>query len=252
MKAFLRPCGAANRLRKTMAASRLAAALVASLFVIFAPLAAMAEGAYPLMADDGTAIANHRITPELESQIEKLPGVIVVGNAKGKVTLTEFYDLNCPYCRKASADIGALVQGNSQLRLVLVPFPVLGIASIQGSRVELAVARMFPAKNFFDYHHKLYAGRGMIDGNRALEVAKAIGLDVGKVTTLANEDSIGAEMVSHVRLGNALAIQATPGFVIKGVAILGYPGKGALQKVIASVQRCDAVMCGAQGPAAAH
>lgn len=252
MKAFLRPCGAANRLRKTMAASRLAAALVASLFAIFAPLAAMAEGAYPLMADDGTAIANHRITPELESQIEKLPGVIVVGNAKGKVTLTEFYDLNCPYCRKASADIAALVQGNSQLRLVLVPFPVLGIASIQGSRVELAVARLVPAKKFFDYHHKLYAGRGMIDGNRALEVAKAIGLDVGKVTTLANEDSIGEEMVSHVRLGNALAIQATPGFVIKGVAILGYPGKGVLQKVIASVQRCDAVMCDAQGPAAAH
>jgi protein-disulfide isomerase len=226
-----------------MAACRLAAALVASLFAIFAPLAAIAQGAYPLMADDGAAIANHRIPPEMESQIEKLPGVIVVGNSKGKVTLTEFYDLNCPYCRKASADIAALVQGNSELRLMLVPFPVLGIASIQGSRVELAVARMVPAKKFFDYHHKLYAGRGMIDGNRALEVAKAIGLDVGKVTTLANGDSIGAEMVSHVRLGNALAIQATPGFVIKGVAILGYPGKGALQKVIASVQRCDAVMC---------
>jgi protein-disulfide isomerase len=227
-----------------MAACRLAAALVASLFAIFAPLAAAADdGAYPLMADDGTAIANHRITAELEGQIEKLPGVIVVGNSKGKVTLTEFYDLNCPYCRKASADIAALVQGNSELRLVLVPFPVLGIASIQGSRVELAVARMVPAKKFFDYHHKLYAGRGMIDGNRALEAAKAIGLDVGKVTTLANDDSITAEMVSHVRLGNALAIQATPGFVIKGVAILGYPGKGALQKVIASVQRCDAVMC---------
>jgi protein-disulfide isomerase len=226
-----------------MPASRLAAALVACLFAMFPPLAAMAEGAYPLMADDGTAIANHRITPGLESQIEKLPGVIVVGNLKGKVTLTEFYDLNCPYCRKASADIAALVQSNSQLRLVLVPFPVLGIASIQGSRVELAVARMAPAKKFFDYHHKLYAGRGMIDGNRALEVAKAIGLDIGKVTTLANDDSIGAEMISHVRLGNALAIQATPGFVIKGVAILGYPGKGALQKMIAAVQSCDAVIC---------
>ena len=59
-------------------------------------------------------------------------------------------------------------------------------------------------------------------------------------------------MVSHVRLGNALAIQATPGFVIKGVAILGYPGKGALQKVIASVQRCEAVICDAQGSGAAH
>jgi protein-disulfide isomerase len=240
-------------LARTMATFRLAAALVVSLFAISLSFAAAAdEGAYPLMADDGTVIANHRIAPELESQIEKLPGVVVAANPNGKVTLTEFYDLNCPYCRKASADIAALVQGNSQLRLVLVPFPVLGIASIQGSRVELAVARLVPAKKFFDYHHKLYAGRGMIDGNRALEAAKSIGLDVDKVTTLANEDSIGAEMISHVRLGNALAIQATPGFVIKGVAILGYPGKAALQRVIASVQRCDAVICDAQGSGAAH
>ena len=50
-------------------------------------------------------------------------------------------------------------------------------------------------------------------------------------------------MIAHVRLGNALAIQATPGFVIKGVAIVGYPGKGAIQKMIQSVQRCDNVVC---------
>jgi protein-disulfide isomerase len=50
-------------------------------------------------------------------------------------------------------------------------------------------------------------------------------------------------MTAHVRLGDALGIQATPGFVIKGVAIVGYPGKVALQKMIASVQRCGAVIC---------
>jgi len=203
------------------------------------------DGQYPIMADDGSIIANHSVAAELESQIDKLPGVIVVGNPHGKVTLAEFYDLNCPYCRKASADIAALVRSNAELRLVLVPFPVLGIASIQGSRVELAVARLVPAQKFYDYHHMLYASRGMIDGNRALEAAKTIGLDVAKVTKIANEDSIGGIMVAHVRLGNALAIQATPGFVIKGVAILGYPGAKALASVIQSVQRCDHVVCGA-------
>jgi predicted DsbA family dithiol-disulfide isomerase len=83
----------------------------------------------------------------------------------------------------------------------------------------------------------------VIDGNRTLAAAKAIGLDAAKVTTIANEDAIGDVMIAHVRLGNALAIQATPGFVIKGVAILGYPGKGAIQKMIQSVQRCDNVIC---------
>lgn len=244
MTLFPRLCGAPKFIARTTVMSRLSVLILASVFAILMPLAAAAdEGDFPIKADDGTVVANHRVAPELVGQIENLPGVIVVGNPHGKVTLAEFYDLNCPYCRKASPDIAALVRDNAELRLVLVPFPVLGIASIQGSRVELAVARLVSAQKFFDYHHKLYAGRGMIDGNRALEAAKAIGLDVAKVTKIANEDSIGAEMVAHVRLGNALAIQATPGFVINGVAILGYPGAKALANVIQSVQRCGNVVC---------
>lgn len=224
--------------------SRLTHLIVFVIFLIAAPLAAPAdEGQYPLKADDGTIIANHRVPVELESQIEKLPGVIVAANPHGKVTLAEFYDLNCPYCRKASADLAELVHSNPELRLVLVPFPVLGIPSIQGSRVELAVARLVPAPKFYEFHRALYASRGVIDDNRAFAAAKAIGLDVAKVTKIANEDSISDIMVAHVRLGNALAIQATPGFVIKGIAILGYPGKGAIQKMIQSVQRCNNVIC---------
>ena len=229
--------------------SRLARLVAATIFIVAASAALADDGQFPIKADDGTIISNHQVGRELESQIEKLPGVVIVGNPHGKVTLAEFYDLNCPYCRKASADIADLVRGNPELRLVLVPFPVLGIASIQGTRVELAVAKLVPAQKFYDYHHKLYAGRGMIDGNRALDVAKTIGLDVAKVTKIANDDSIGGVMIAHVRLGNALAIQATPGFVIKGVAILGYPGKDALANVIKAVQRCGAVVCDG---AAAH
>lgn len=216
--------------------------LIVSLFVL-APLAAHAdEGFYPIKADDGTVIANHRVTAELESQIEKLPGVVVTGNPRGKVTLNEFYDVNCPYCRKASADIDAMLRLNPELRLVLVPFPVLGIPSIQGTRVELAVARLAPAK-FYAFHRMLDTSRGVVDGSRALAAAQAIGLDVAKVTEVANEDALAQVMTAHVHLGDALAIQATPGFVIKGVAIVGYPGPKALAGIIESVRRCDSVIC---------
>jgi len=71
------------------------------------------EGFYPIKADDGEIIANHRVPNTLESQIEKLPGVIVAGNPHGAVTLNEFYDVNCPYCRQASGDIDALLKKNS-------------------------------------------------------------------------------------------------------------------------------------------
>src|SRR5665647_3421248 len=100
--------------------SRLTRLVAAAVFIVAASAALADDGQFPIKADDGTVIANHAVTSELESQIEKLPGVVVVGNVKGKVTLTEFYDLNCPYCRKASADIADLVRGNPELRFCLL------------------------------------------------------------------------------------------------------------------------------------
>jgi protein-disulfide isomerase len=220
------------------------ARLIACAILIAAPFAARAdEGYYPIKADDGEIIANHRVPNRVESQIEKLPGVIVVGNPHGDITLNEFYDLNCPYCRQASADIDALLRANHELRLVLVPFPVLGIPSIQGTRIELAVARLTSALNFYKFHKLLDGSRGMVDGTRALAAAQAVGLEPAAVLKIANEDSLAEVMTAHLRVGNALAIAATPGFVIKGVAIVGYPGPKALARIIDAVKRCDAVIC---------
>ena len=219
-------------------------ARIFAVLVLVAPLAAQAdEGYYPIKADDGTIIANHRVPVEIESQIGNLPGIVSVGNPHGDVTLVEFYDVNCPFCRAASGDIDAMLQTNKELHLILVPFPVLGIPSIQGTRVELAVAKLTSAQNFYKFHRMLDTSRGTIDGNRAMAAAQAIGLDAQKVLKAANDDKLADVMTAHVKLGDALAIQATPGFVIKGVAIVGYPGPKALAGVIAAVEKCGAVIC---------
>lgn len=219
--------------------------LFVAAFTLVTPLIAHAdEGEFPIKADDGTTIANHSVAAELEGRIEKLSNVVVAANPKGKVTLNEFYDLNCPYCRKASADIDELVSANPNLRLVLVPFPVLGIPSILAARVEYGVARLATPAQFYKFHRLVYAGRGLIDDKRAFEAAKAIGLDFEKVREIAGEEAFAKVMTEHVRLGDALGIQATPGLVINGVAIVGYPGKVALTKVIASVERCGKIVCG--------
>jgi protein-disulfide isomerase len=220
------------------------AALAVAAGTLAGAIAYADEGTYPIKAEDGSLVANHRIPANLENTIEKMADVVVAANPKGKVTLYEFYDLNCPYCRKASADIDELVRTNRQLRLVLVPFAVLGIPSILAARVEYAVARLATPAQFYRFHRLAYAGRGVVDDRRAFEAAQKIGLDMVKVRAVANEDSFAKVMTAHVHLGDALEIQATPGFVIKGVAIVGYPGKAALSQVIASAQRCGAVVCG--------
>jgi protein-disulfide isomerase len=196
---------------------------------------------FPLVGDDGQRVANH--TVKLPGPIDRLPGVVVAANPNGKTTLVEFYDLNCPYCRIASSDIADLVDLDPQLRLVLVAYPVLGIASIMASRVELAVAKLGTPQQFYDFHRKIYAQRGVTDGARALEVARGLGFDKAALAKLGDSDAITDMMTAHVRLGNSLALAATPSFIIAGVAILGYPGRYRLQAIIDAADNCGKVAC---------
>jgi len=196
---------------------------------------------YPLFNDDGERLPNHGV--KLAAPIDRLPGVVVAANPIGTTTLVEFYDLNCPYCRIASADIADMVAVDPRLRLVLVPFPVLGVASIAASRVELAVARLGTPQQFYDFHEKIYSRRGVTDGLQALEVARGLGFDEAALTKLGDSDETTAIMKAHVALGNSLGLAATPSFVIDGVAVLGYPGRDGLQKIVDAARSCGKVVC---------
>lgn len=198
---------------------------------------------FKIPGPDGAPVANHRIAPEQAAAVGKLPGVVVVGNPNGDVTLAEFYDLNCPYCRRASADVDAILKSDKNLKVILVPFPVLGIASIQAGRVELAVRKLSDPKIFYAFHRKIYEGRGVIDGNRALAVANELKIDQQKLLTAANDDSVTETIKAHVRLGNALNLAATPSYVINNVAIVGHPGGQSLKAIVAAVRKCGQVVC---------
>jgi protein-disulfide isomerase len=202
-------------------------------------MASVAE--IPLTGDDGQVVPNHAV--KLLGPIDKLPGVVTVGNPNGKTALVEFYDLNCPYCRVASADIADMVDLDRELKLVLVPFPVLGIPSIQASRIELVVAKLGTSQQFYDFHRKVYAQRGVTDGARALQIAHGLGLDAKALTKLADSDEITETMIAHVRLGNSLGLAATPAFIIDGVAILGYPGRYGLQAIVDASDACGKIVC---------
>jgi len=197
---------------------------------------------FPIKAGDGTVVANHALSAGQMAQVERLPGLVDATVASGDVTIYQFYDLNCPYCRQASADIGKLIAADSALRLVLVPYPVLSVQSIEASRVELAVRELEP-KRFFEFHRKVYAGRGTIDGARAVSVTDAMGFDRNKIIEVANKPGITDIMKTHARVGGELRLVATPAYVVQGVAIVGHPGFESLRKVVASVRSCKKVVC---------
>lgn len=196
---------------------------------------------FPLIGDDGGVVPNH--TVKLPGPIEKIPGVVTAANPDGKTTLVEFYDLNCPFCRIASVDIEDMVDTDPDLRLVLVPYPVLGPASVAASQVELALAQLATPQQFYAYHHKVYAQRGTITGLRAFQLARKSGFDGRAIDSISDSDDVAQTIKAHLALGKSLGISATPGFIIAGVAILGYPGRHTLQAIIDAVRSCGKVTC---------
>ena len=202
-----------------------------------------APPAYPIRGDDGRMVANHRVSPDAADQVERLPGAVVVGNPKGDVTIAEFYDLNCPFCRRAAVDIDGLLRADTDIRLVLVPYPVLGLPSVLAARVELALARLATPQQFFAFHRKIYEGRGLIDSNRALAVAKELGFDTAKLIELGNEARTTEAMKAHLRLGDTLGLVATPSYMIGDTAIVGHPGRQALQRMVEALRRCGRPVC---------
>ena len=109
--------------------------------------------------------------------------------------------------------------------------------------MELGVRELAPPATFLEFHRKLYAGRGTIDGARALAAARALGLDADKIVEVGNKPGATDILRAHATVGNNLKLVATPAYVIQGVAILGHPGLEPLHKVIAAVRACKKVVC---------
>jgi protein-disulfide isomerase len=105
------------------------------------------------------------------------------------------------------------------------------------------VAKLGTAQQFYAFHRKVYAQRGVTDGVRALEVARGLGLDMKALAKLGDSDEITEMMKAHVRLGDSLGLAATPAFIIGGVAILGYPGRYRLQAIVDASDTCGKIVC---------
>jgi len=198
---------------------------------------------YPIKSDEGDPITNFDLKPELRARLAQLPGQVAVGNLNGDVTLVQFYDLNCPFCREAAADIDALVRGDKNLKLVFAPYAVLSVQSAQGALVELAAGELLTPEKYLDFHREIYAGRGRIDAPRVLAAAGVIGLDRQELAESANTESMLAVLKKNADFGSEAKLIATPAYVINGVAILGHPGLKSLQRVVHSVRSCGKVTC---------
>jgi protein-disulfide isomerase len=166
------------------------------------------------------------------------PRQVTLGNLQGDVTLVEFFDYNCGYCKRALNDMLDLLKSDHNLRIVLKEFPVLGQASVEAAQVAVAVRMQDKAgKKYLDFHQKLLGSRGHADKMRALAVAKEVGLDMARLEKDLGGDEPKATIEESLRMAETLGLNGTPSYVIGGDVVVGAVGLAALKDKVETARR---------------
>ena len=159
----------------------------------------------------------------------------VAGNPDGDITLVEFFDYNCPYCRQMVPILMELIDSDPELRLVLWDWPVLGQQSVEAARVALAVKRLAP-ESFLEFHRALADQRGQVDGDRAAAIAEEIGIDGDDLAEAMTSEEIDTALSESVRLGQQLRLQGTPSYIVGDEVLGGAVGPDRLRERIAQTR----------------
>lgn len=167
----------------------------------------------------------------------------VLGNPKGDVTLLEFFDYNCGFCRRAIKDIDRLVDSDPKLRVVVMELPVIREESVGAAQVSIAVNRIAPDK-FRAFHDKLLGQQSLATRDKAMAVAKEVGVDPAKLTAAMNAPEVEATLIESKELADDLGVEATPTYVI-GDAVVPNTTRVVddLTGRIAALRKCGKAMC---------
>jgi len=162
------------------------------------------------------------------------PDDLVEGNPKGDVTIVEFFDYRCPYCKEVEPSLDALLKEDGKLRIVYKEFPILGEASVYATHVALAAKRQ---GKYAEFHRAMMATKGDIRDDTVLKVAASIGLDVAEVKADMNSPATDKLIDKNYALADALDIQGTPAIIIGDTLIPGATDLDSLRKDIAALRK---------------
>lgn len=157
----------------------------------------------------------------------------VDGNAQGDVTLVEFTDYNCGFCRSSVADVQKLIGADKKLRVVFREVPILSASSREASKWALAAAKQGKHKAF---HDAMFAGEKPNDASIRAAAQKA-GLNMARAEADANSDAVAAEIEANIAMMQKLGVGGTPTFIIGDQILEGALGYDALKQAVANARK---------------
>ncbi|HZD54365.1 MAG TPA: DsbA family protein [Woeseiaceae bacterium] len=153
----------------------------------------------------------------------------VGGNPEGAVTLVEFFDYNCPYCRRAAPTLEALKAKDPDLRIVYKEFPILGEGSAFAARAALAADRQ---GRYEEFHNALMKSPSRVSEQVVMEIAAQSELDVDRLRLDMNDPEIAQAIRRNLDLARTLRLTGTPGFVVGKHIFRGIVDEQTLQALI--------------------
>lgn len=165
--------------------------------------------------------ARTKAIAENASLLYRSPGSVVAGNPKGDVTIVEFFDYNCQFCKRALGDLLKMLETDKKVRVVFKELPIFGKASEDSAKVALAAGKQ---GKYFELHSALLKARGQTTKAKALRLARDLGLDVDKLKADMNAPDVVAQISETKALAERIGLQGTPLYLVGDQVIPGAPG----------------------------
>ena len=164
--------------------------------------------------------------------LEKDPTSPVGGNPEGDVTIVEFFDYNCGYCKRVWVSIRELLEADQNIRYVFKEYPILGPESVTASRAAIAIWKLDPAK-YMEFHTALMESRGGLTEAKIMAAAEKVGLGADVLRKKMAESEIDQTIRKNFKLARELDISGTPAFVIGDHLVPGAADLESLKKLVA-------------------
>jgi protein-disulfide isomerase len=157
---------------------------------------------------------------ENAKEIYRDPGADTAGNPNGDITVVEFFDYNCGYCKRGLRDVIKLVESDPKVRVVFKELPILSKGSEEASRVAIASSRQ---GKYWEMHRAMLESKGTMNEANALAIAGKLGLDVEKLKQDMASPEVEAEIKKSEALAKKMGVNGTPHFLVGDRAIPGAP-----------------------------
>lgn len=174
-----------------------------------------------------------------KAAIFQAPSDFVVGNPKGDITVVEFFDYNCGWCKRALDEINKLTKADPKIRVVLKEMPIFGENSTFAAKAAMAATGQ---GKYWEFHSALMKERQVTKDN-VFKIAEKVGLNVDMLKKDMENPAFDAAIKENQELAQQLGIEGTPGYLVDAKVNVGFLAADGLKDMIAEVRKAGCQVC---------